>query len=431
VRTYIESEFRQAGIKPYKGTYRHEFTHVDMVLRTDGCNLVGIIEGSDSILKHEFIVLGAHYDHVGWKTKNEKKVIYPGADDNASGVATIIEIGKNLVAKGNAIKRSIIIVAFDGEESGLWGSEMFVRNKVVEPEKIVVMYSVDMVGMYSKVRGVELVGAHLLKNQTETIKAIANSNSIHINKINSYIESRTDTKSFGVAGIPAIYVSTGLKSPYHKPEDKSNLLDYNGMALICNFITDLTAEFAKQQTIVPSAKLAKIKSGKRLLKAGLSLNIGKSFFNYKDLNINGKQVLGIQTGFYCYLPLAKKMVLQPQILFELGGSMDTLYKVSTQSITTPLNIMFPLITISDLIDCYVLIGGYYSYNFAGKAGSKKIDFTNNFKRDDYGINWGFGFDVKKIQLGFLAKYGLTDQNLSTSRTKILNRGVYMTLCYQL
>ena len=85
---------------------------------TDYKNVVAVIEGSDPVLKDQYIVLGAHYDHLGVK----KGQIYNGADDNASGSAAIIEIARALEPQRGSLKRSVVIAAFDAEELGLYGS---------------------------------------------------------------------------------------------------------------------------------------------------------------------------------------------------------------------------------------------------------------------------------------------------------------------
>ena len=135
---YIENEYRQMGLQPFGGTYRHYFLHsyssirgrsvpvsadsVDYYAAQDKtvyCNLVGIIEGSDPVLKNEYIVVGGHYDHLGVKDGE----VYNGADDNASGTASVTEVARQLLARRGDLKRSVIICAFDAEELGLFGSQ--------------------------------------------------------------------------------------------------------------------------------------------------------------------------------------------------------------------------------------------------------------------------------------------------------------------
>ena len=94
---YITDKFKEVGLTPWQGQYLHSFISSSMMLKTEGANIIGWVEGNDPVLKNEYIVLGAHYDHVAYKIVNGEKVVYNGADDNASGVASIIEIGRWLV----------------------------------------------------------------------------------------------------------------------------------------------------------------------------------------------------------------------------------------------------------------------------------------------------------------------------------------------
>lgn len=243
---YLTRQFASAGFAPFKGSYLLHFMDFESLTATEGTNIIGFIEGIDSIFKNEYIVIGAHYDHLGWKMVDSTKVIYNGADDNASGVATMIEVGKILLSMHEDIKRSILLIAFDGEEVGMKGSTDFIDKKVVDIKKIKAMFSLDMVGMYAKNKGVEITELHFLPVGSKLLKNIADQKNVKVVKINNTIENRTDTKPFGNVMIPAIHITTGELSPYHKPEDDSNLLDYVGMAKIVNFVSDLTFELANQ-----------------------------------------------------------------------------------------------------------------------------------------------------------------------------------------
>ncbi len=112
--------------------------------KIEDANIGGIIEGNDPQLKKEFIVLGAHYDHLGRDEKSGS--YYPGADDNASGVAAVLEIGRLLMEKKADLKRSLLILLFGGEEWGLMGSGHYVKEPLVPLQEIKAMLSVDAIG---------------------------------------------------------------------------------------------------------------------------------------------------------------------------------------------------------------------------------------------------------------------------------------------
>jgi hypothetical protein len=158
-KRYIAEQFRLAGIEPLGEDFLH---HLDLrvgVARVPATNVVGFLEGSDPALKDEYIVLGAHYDHLGYDYREGELVLFPGADDNASGTAAVIELARHFAQNRDAVGRSIVFVAFDGEESGLLGARKFVEDiKEIGTEQIKLMFSLDMVGMYAANRGVNLLG---------------------------------------------------------------------------------------------------------------------------------------------------------------------------------------------------------------------------------------------------------------------------------
>ena len=233
---YIRSQFIDAGVEPLLEDYYHNFVHRQSVLNITGKNVVGVVRGNDPVLKNEYIIIGAHYDHIGWEFEGEDTVVYNGADDNASGTASVIELGRYFAAHQSELKRSIILMAFDGEESGLIGSTRFVKDSVVSHDAIKVMFSIDMVGMYEPNGGVELAGIELLEDYAAFLDRGTAVNSVIVKSTNSNISNRTDTGPFGNAGIPAIYISTGIsESNYHEPEDDIEFIDFEGMVTIVDF----------------------------------------------------------------------------------------------------------------------------------------------------------------------------------------------------
>ncbi|MDH3267455.1 MAG: M20/M25/M40 family metallo-hydrolase, partial [Ignavibacteria bacterium] len=105
-------------------------------------NIIGLLAGSDSILKNEYLIIGAHLDHVG----SQAGLLFPGANDNASGSAAIIQLAKAFKLDNMKPKRSILFVLFASEEQGLYGSKYFVENMKVDTEKVVAMFNLDCIG---------------------------------------------------------------------------------------------------------------------------------------------------------------------------------------------------------------------------------------------------------------------------------------------
>jgi aminopeptidase YwaD len=429
---YIAGRMQEAGIEPLEGSYFHPFMHRTGILNIQGVNVAGIIPGSDPALKDEYIVLGAHYDHLGWKIEDRDTVVYNGADDNASGTASIIEIGRKLAGGGVAPGRSVIIVAFDGEESGLIGSSHFVKDAVIPPEKIRLMFSLDMVGMVEANGGLELHGVELLTDAAKITVDLAANNNIHISKSNSRIGNRTDTAPFGQAGIPAIHVFTGLKSPYHKPEDDANKLDYQGMARVVSFLSDVTVYMSRVEKISdmqPSEQELKAVEEKNIFRAGIRAGIGTGQHIYQEEFYQGKSIFAGEAGFFLQIRPIQVLVIQPEVLYESNGSMHPDGHFRTHAVTIPLNLQISTPG-SGIFRSFFQAGGYYTHYFAGTAGGANIDFQDTYEDHGFGINYGVGFEIMKVQWGVSFRKGLTSILRDEDAGRIVNESICFILGYK-
>lgn len=138
---FIEAHFEQNGVKPFFRTYRDSFQVKDRV----GYNIVGVLEGKDPELKHEYIIIGAHYDHVGIKKSDAEDSIYNGANDNASGTAAVMELAKYFSDKDH--KRSLLFTLFSAEEMGLVGAKKLASRFKQENVDIYLMFNIEMIGV--------------------------------------------------------------------------------------------------------------------------------------------------------------------------------------------------------------------------------------------------------------------------------------------
>ena len=228
---YIRRQWRQMGMIPlWNNNYDDPFVKAQpMSAGNSFCNLIGLIEGSDPVLKNEYIVIGAHYDHVG--VKGDK--IYNGADDNASGSSCVLEVARQLINKKSELKRSVIICAFDAEEIGLFGSSQMVAQLKAHNmlDKVKLMLSVDMVGWYNANGHLVMEGSKTVADANELLSPdkLGSDLKVKLVPFEKSLFTATDTEPFAEAGIATIAVTTGLKSPYHKPEDDADLIDYNGL----------------------------------------------------------------------------------------------------------------------------------------------------------------------------------------------------------
>ena len=139
---FIKSKFIEAGIKPYFDTYFDAFESKGI----KGVNVVGYIEGVDPKLKNEVVLLGAHYDHIGISPEVENDSIANGANDNASGTATVLTIANRLARLGTN-KRSVIVALFSGEEKGLLGSKALAKKLKAQDIDLYTMLNFEMIGV--------------------------------------------------------------------------------------------------------------------------------------------------------------------------------------------------------------------------------------------------------------------------------------------
>jgi len=181
-------------------------------------NVVGMIEGSDPVLKNEYVVIGAHLDHVG----SQAGLLFPGANDNASGSAGVLEIAKTFASGKVATKRSIIFVLFTGEEQGLNGSKYFVENLKIPKEKIVAMLNLDCIGYGDSI---QVGNGKSSPKLWQIAKEIDNKNfKLMIN--DTWSGGGADATPFHEQGIPALYfVSKYSYEHLHLPTDKVETLN--------------------------------------------------------------------------------------------------------------------------------------------------------------------------------------------------------------
>ncbi len=194
-------------------------------------NVVGLIEGIDSKLKDEIVIVGAHYDHVGYFLpsmigSSEKDSIYNGADDNGSGTVGMMEVAKAFGMSKNKPKRSILFIAFCGEEKGLLGSRYYVDNPLFPLEKTVAMINLDMIGRNS-IDSLILIGW----SYSEDMKKIAEEENLAIGFKFSYDGEkdfpRSDQANFARKGIPVIFFHSGEHADYHKVSDEVDKINFS------------------------------------------------------------------------------------------------------------------------------------------------------------------------------------------------------------
>lgn len=202
-----------------------------------GRNVIGFIDNE----AENTIVIGAHYDHLGFGDEGSlhagKKAIHNGADDNASGVAVMLNLAKKLM-KGN-INNNYLFIAFSGEEMGLLGSNYFTKNPTIDASKINYMINMDMVGRLKADSTLAVYGTGTSPMFKQVLKA--HNNRFKLIQKESGV-GPSDHTSFYNINVPVLHFFTGQHSDYHKPTDDAEKLNYEGMETISNYLFNIISD---------------------------------------------------------------------------------------------------------------------------------------------------------------------------------------------
>jgi hypothetical protein len=227
--------------RPLDGTV--DYTQRLSLNRRTVRNVVGILDGSSAASRHEVIVIGAHYDHVGLGGRfsaapDRTGEIHNGADDNASGIAALIEIARAAAADTSRFPRSLVFIAFAGEERGLLGSAHYATVPTIPLENTVAMINLDMIG---RARGkVEVGGLSVAPSLEDDVEAAARIARLDVTK-GGPGSGRSDDSSFLDRRIPALHFFTGFHDDYHRPSDDWNRIDADGTARVATLALELAA----------------------------------------------------------------------------------------------------------------------------------------------------------------------------------------------
>ena len=271
-----------------------------------GHNVVGYI--NNNALNN--IVIGAHYDHLGYGEDHNSlhtgsaPAIHNGADDNASGTAALIEIGKWL-GKSNLKKYNYIFVSFSGEELGLYGSKYFIENTGLAPNTVSYMINMDMVGrLNDSTRGLTIGGygtsptwGKLLKKDDAYFKI----------NLDSSGSGPSDHTSFYKKDIPVLFFFTGSHKDYHKPSDDADKINYRGELQIIKYIQNIIAQTNKLEKLT-FTKTREVSMGKSSFKVSVGIMPDYTFTG------NGVRVDGVSEN----KPAQKAGVKTGDVLMQLG-----------------------------------------------------------------------------------------------------------------
>jgi Zn-dependent M28 family amino/carboxypeptidase len=319
---YIAKRFQELNLLP-KGSadYLQPFTfkpktnphdEVKFDVNGDGTitgnNVIGFVDNK----AENTVIIGAHFDHLGFGGegslyRDSIKAIHNGADDNASGIAILLNLAAKL--KGKNTKNNYLFIAFSGEEMGLLGSNYFVKNATIDLKKVSYMINMDMVGRLKKDSALAVYGTgtspifkQVLKSHNNNFKLIQQESGV----------GPSDHTSFYLADIPVLHFFTGQHEDYHKPGDDSEKLNYEGMHLISDYIFNIISDLDDNGKLAFRKTKNESEDSPRF-KVGLGV-IPDYLFDGKGMRIDG-----ISED----KPAQKAGLLKGDIVIKLGDSLVT------------------------------------------------------------------------------------------------------------
>ena len=200
-------------------------------------NVVGLVPGTDTALRNRYIIVGAHFDHLGLGDKAGSlrpgtPAVHPGADDNASGVAALLELAEHFAA--HPTERTLVFIAFSGEEIGLCGSTYFVEHAPVPLDSIDLMINMDMLGGLSDTV-FTVSGAGTAREAAGVLAEVGEGSGLRIETIAGG-HGPSDHAAFYAREIPVFFFATPPTQRYHTPDDRAETLCYTGMARLLHVI---------------------------------------------------------------------------------------------------------------------------------------------------------------------------------------------------
>jgi hypothetical protein len=255
---YIASTFRRLGLRP-AGDSSGFFQWLPLASALNphapggtGRNVVAVLEGSDPVLRQEYVVIGAHYDHLGGGDFNslapdQRGQVHNGADDNASGVGALLRVAERL-SQGARPARSVLFITFTGEESGLLGSAYFVAHPTVPRERMVAMINMDMVG--------RLGSAPLIVNGVDTAeewRGLLGPAGERVGvpfAMSGAGYGPSDHTSFYGRDIPVLHFFTNVHGDYHRPSDDWERIDADGIEKVAAVVEEVTAGVANRRPVL-------------------------------------------------------------------------------------------------------------------------------------------------------------------------------------
>jgi hypothetical protein len=262
-------------------------------------NVAMILPGEDEKLKNEYLIIGAHFDHLGMggpmsgSRTPDTIAVHHGADDNASGVSMMLELAEKIAHSGGSHKRSIICLSFSGEEAGLLGSKYFAENPGIDLSKVNAMINLDMVGRLQESNILQISGVGTAEGLREMVVSENDSNVIKLT-LSDEGYGPSDHTSFYSKDIPVLFYTTGAHLDYHTPSDTYDKINYKGMVKISDPIYKVIESLANNPVKLKFTEAGpKEEQGRQVRRKGITLGIMPDFAgNVK----NGLRADGVDPG---------------------------------------------------------------------------------------------------------------------------------------
>jgi hypothetical protein len=256
---YIAREFREAGLKPmddsdYTQRWSADVPGLGKSVKLK--NVVGIIPGVNPQWRGQSVVIGAHYDHLGrgWPDVHAggEGKIHPGADDNASGVAVLLELARKLAPSWRP-QRTVVFVAFTGEEAGRLGSRHYVRQASVYPAKQAIgMVNLDMVGRLRD-QPLLVLGGGSASEWPHIFRGVGFVTGIPVvSTIEAQAIASSDQQSFLDSGVPAVHLLSTPHADYHRPTDTADKIDAEGLVKVATVVKETLDYLAERPEALTS-----------------------------------------------------------------------------------------------------------------------------------------------------------------------------------
>ncbi len=245
-------------------------------------NVLMTLPGVDSTLKNEYLIIGGHFDHLGMGGPGSSSravdttAIHYGADDNASGIAAMLEIAEKFAGEGNNA-RSIIFAGFAAEEIGLLGSKYLVENMPVETNRINAMINLDMVGRLNENKTLQVGGVGTARDLKNILTTFADTGLIKLT-MSEEGYGPSDHSSFYGKDTPVLFFSTGAHLDYHTPYDTPDKINYEGLVAVSGLVYDISTELAGYNDKLAFMEAGpKITTNRGMRRSGVTLGIMPDF----------------------------------------------------------------------------------------------------------------------------------------------------------